>query len=220
MKNVGIVVGGSSGIGSAICSMLSQKYNIVNMSRRENILVDNIFMDVSDLYSVKSAFGMLNKNYSNVEFMIYCSGFVEPQGLLELDEDILRKTIDTNLIGAILCTKEFVKINKNNKNINKILYIASTAGTRPQPGWLAYASSKAGLINFSLTMNEELKDYNIKTYCISPGRCATPLREILAPNEDQTKIMQPEEIAEFVQYLICEDKILDGQNIINKKITR
>jgi len=88
---------------------------------------------------------------------------------------------------------------------------------RAQPGWSAYAASKAGLINFALTMAEELKSRQIKVYCLSPGRCATPLRRILAPNENPDSIMQPSEVADFVKYLLRRDKVLDNQIIVIKR---
>lgn len=216
MKNLAIVIGGSSGIGQAIIEELSKQYIVVNMSRSINRESNNIIMDVCNIGSVKNGFNTLIKNIGSPSVMVYCAGFVEPQGLLEISEYDWNKTIDTNLSGAFYCTKEFVKICDKNKE-SKIIYIASTSGTRPQVGWSAYSSSKAGLINFALTMSEELTPYGIKAYCVSPGRCATNLRRKLAPNENQDTIMQPLEVASFVSYLINSDNVLNGQNIIVKK---
>ena len=112
--------------------------------------------------------------------------------------------------------RECVKYMKTSGG--KILNVASTAGMTPRPGWLSYASSKAALISMSQTLTEELAEYNIKVYCISPGRCATDLRKKLAPDEDPTTIMQPEEVAEIIRRLIDPDEAcLDGQNIIIRK---
>ncbi len=100
----------------------------------------------------------------------------------------------------------------------QILNVASTAGSSARPGWLAYASSKAALISMSQTLSEELSEYGIRVYCISPGRCATELRKVLAPDEDPTTIMQPEHVGEVVNRLLSDDGIcLDGQNIVVRK---
>src|SRR5690606_33840484 len=100
----------------------------------------------------------------------------------------------------------------------KILNVASTAGSSARPGWLAYASSKAALISISQTLSEELSEYGILVYCISPGRCATELRKILAPDEDPSTIMQPEDVGDVVYHLLSDTGMcLDGQNIVVRK---
>jgi 3-oxoacyl-[acyl-carrier protein] reductase len=97
----------------------------------------------------------------------------------------------------------------------KILNVASTAGISARPGWLAYASSKAAVVSLSMTLAEELAGTGIKVYTISPGRCATELRRLLAPEEDQSTIMQPSQVAEVIAKLMDDaETTLDGQNII------
>jgi len=81
-----------------------------------------------------------------------------------------------------------------------------------RPGWSAYAASKAGLINFSETMAEELREYNIKVFTIAPGRTATDLRRRLAPSEDPKTIMQPDKIANIINFMLSEESdVIEGQ---------
>ncbi len=55
----------------------------------------------------------------------------------------------------------------------------------------------------------------MKIYTISPGRTATELRRKLAPDEDPSSIMQPEQVARVIATLMRDDELtLDGQNII------
>src|SRR5690554_5517625 len=109
MKRLAIVIGGSSGIGLSTLKKLSENFNIVNMSRREVDNCHNIIMDVTCEISVRNAFRVLKEVYGIPHIMVYCSGFVEPQGISEIDYDTWSKTIDTNLSGAFLCTQEFLK---------------------------------------------------------------------------------------------------------------
>ena len=208
-----IIIGGSSGIGKAIINNLKDDYSTINMSRHNY----DEFIDVTNYNVVKNTFDNIFTYNIDADILIYCAGFVKPQGIFELTPEMWNQTINTNLNGAYYCTQQFIKRNIGSNK--KIIYIASTAGTRPQVGWSAYAASKAALINFALTMHEELKAFNVQVYCIAPGRCATPLRQILAPTEDQTQIMQPNEVADFVRYIL-DDKsnVLCGQVITVKKI--
>ena len=48
------------------------------------------------------------------------------------------------------------------------------------PGWISYASSKATIISMSQTLTEELAEYGIKVYCISPGRCSTKIKKTVS----------------------------------------
>ena len=71
------------------------------------------------------------------------------------------------------------------------------------------------MISLSKTLADELRGYKIKVYCISPGRCATELRRILAPEEDPATIMQPEDVADVIANLLSSgENCLDGQDIV------
>jgi NAD(P)-dependent dehydrogenase (short-subunit alcohol dehydrogenase family) len=214
MQNL-IVIGGSSGIGKAICHKLKDDYQVINMSRRKNDEVENICCDVTKPESVKTAFNELKEKFGIPYGMFYVSGYVLPQSIWELDEATLYKTAETNLLGAFRCTKLFVSLN-NEKG--KIIYVSSTSALRPSAGWSAYASFKAGLIEFASCMSEELKP-NIKVYCVSPGRCNTPLRSMLNNTENKNKIMQADECAFTICQLLNDQGLLDGQNLIIRKIS-
>jgi len=71
------------------------------------------------------------------------------------------------------------------------------------------------VVSLSATLAEELAGSGIKIYTISPGRTATELRRKLAPDEDPTSIMQPEQVARVIRTLMSDDELtLDGQNIV------
>lgn len=210
-----IITGASRGIGYAIGKKLSENYQVINLSRTPIDEFISYKVDIRNPSEVEAVFKTIVKKYGTPSILVNNAGYVDPKGILAISYEEWLKTININLTGVFLCTKEFVKYTK--KTGGKIINIASTAGTRAQPGWSAYAAAKAGVINFSLTMAEELKNYYIKVYCLAPGRCATDLRRKLAPDEDQSKIMQPEDVAELVDYLVSKDKFIDGQTIVVKQ---
>ena len=155
-------------------------------------------------------------DFGSIDCLLNIAGYTDPQSLLLTSLDSFEKTYKVNVFSPFMLMRECVKYMKTNGG--KILNVASTAGMTPRPGWLSYASSKAAVISMSQTLTEELAEYNIKMYCVSPGRCATELRKKLAPDEDPTTIMQPKEVAEVIVRLIDpEEKCLDGQNIVIRK---
>lgn len=192
-----IVTGGSRGIGLAIC----RKSNGVSFSRTRSD--PWMYCDVTDSDSVKQAFARFLTDYGTPSALVNCAGTIEPQRIENMSLDDWNRMIDTNLNGALYCIREFLKYSDG-----PIVNISSTAGTRPSPMWSGYGASKAGLINLSLTLAEELKPR--KVYTLAPGRCATALRRKIAPDEDQSLIMQPQEVADFVDYLLRERPPLKG----------
>jgi 3-oxoacyl-[acyl-carrier protein] reductase len=219
-----VITGASRGIGKTLAIELSKHgANVVLASRdqsrmksfkdqlRGNWMIQKT--NVRDEQSVCNLIAAVMAKYGRIDVLINNAGFVEPVGLLETSLELWQQTIETNLTGCFLCTKETVKFMK--KTGGKIINIGSTAGLTARPGWSAYAASKAGVVNFSLTMAEELRANNIRVFCICPGRTATDLRKKLAPNEDPTTIMQPKAIVETIEYCISDAaNVLEGQPIL------
>lgn len=172
-------------------------------------------MEIKDIPSIIKE---VYDEYKSIDCLINIAGYTDPQPLLQTSIENLKTTYDINVFSLIILIKECVKYMRKNDKVSKILNVASTAGITPRPGWLSYASSKAAVIAVSQTLAEELAEYKIKVYTISPGRCATALRRKLAPNEDQSKIMQPQEVAQIISNLVNgKESCLDGQNIIIRK---
>lgn len=221
---VAIITGASRGIGAALVKGLSDSGIIVVLASRNkkqmqsvsNSLLNEysiVQTDVRDEMSVKNLVSYVYKKYKRIDVLVNNAGFVEPLSLLEMSKETWDNTIASNLTGTFLMTKEVVRIMK--KDGGKVINIASSAGLSSRPGWSAYAASKAAVINFSLTMAEELRDFNIQVYPICPGRTATDLRKKLAPNEDPTTIMQPSAVVDVVLFCLTDNaNTIEGQPIL------
>lgn len=227
-----VITGISSGIGRETAIQISrsgQFHHIALLGRNVNSIqetknqMENENIDVSiwevDLSKPEKIPEIINNIYAktlSIDCLLNIAGYTDPQPLLSTTLDNMVQTYTVNVFSPFVLIKECVKYMKWNGG--KILNIASTAGMTPRPGWLSYSSSKAAVISLSKTLTEELAEYGIKVYCISPGRCATKLRKRLAPNEDPSTIMQPVEVAEVICSLIADSEgCLDGQNIVVRK---
>jgi 3-oxoacyl-[acyl-carrier protein] reductase len=216
-----IVTGASQGIGEeAVRTFSRQGASMVLVARNEQKMVrigqelDAPYLicptDVRNEQSVSAMVAKTMQTFGRIDVLINNAGTVEPLGLLDMELSDWQEMIDTNLTGTFLCTRETVKYMK--KHGGRIINIASSAGLSPRPGWSGYAASKAGVINFSQTMAEELRIYKILVFCICPGRTATNLRRRLAPNEDPTTIMQPHAVVDTIAYCLSpEAHVLEGQ---------
>jgi 3-oxoacyl-[acyl-carrier protein] reductase len=230
-----IITGAGSGIGRSTAIDLSNRDifdTLVIIGKNEKNLDDTyesmnkeknikkIVYDLVDLEGVPNLVADIYKECNSIDCLLNIAGFADPQPLLNTTLYNMQYTYSINVFAPFMLIRECVKYMKNNKNGAKILNVASTAGSTPRPGWLSYSSSKASLISMSQTLSEELSEYNIKVYCISPGRCATALRKKLAPEEDPTSIMQPEDVSKIICNLVSDTECcLDGQNIVIRRKT-
>ena len=219
-----VITGASSGIGFKTAEITQELGATVvwasrNIEKDENVLralsekslVKNL--DVSKESSVVEFFDFVKDKHPKVDAIINCAGFVIPEVMYNTSLENWSKTIDINLTGTFLMSKYGTKLMKDKGG--KLINIASTAGLTPRPGWGAYAAAKSGVISLSTAISEELKDYNIKVYIICPGRTATPLRTILAPDEDPTTIMQPKAVSDFIVMCLNDvANVIEGQPLI------
>lgn len=228
-----VITGIGSGIGRSVAVELSKRNQYDNYSllgrNIESIkdtiqimkqygtrCIDYYEIDLADIYKIPDIINSIAEKYGSIDALYNIAGYTDPQPLLGTSIESFELTYRVNVFAPFVLMKEVAKNMKTNGG--KILNVASTAGMTPRPGWLSYASSKASVIAMSETLTAELAEYGIKVYCVSPGRCATKLRTRLAPDEDQTTIMQPEEVAEVVCNLMSiNESCLDGQNIIIRK---
>lgn len=227
MSKTMIITGATSGIGFATFKYMLEKYpdnkfaligrSVKELESFKSSSVRVYEFSLENLEQIPSLIDKIYADFGRIDYLFNIAGYTDPASLLETTIENLQKTYNVNVFAPIILMRECVKYMKLN-NESKILNVASTAGITPRPGWLSYASSKAAVVSINSTLSQELAEYGIKMYCISPGRCATALRRKLAPEEDQSKIMQPIDVAKVIYNLMNEDECcLDGQNIVVRK---
>jgi NAD(P)-dependent dehydrogenase (short-subunit alcohol dehydrogenase family) len=231
MGKVAVITGASQGIGRATAIRLSQEPDITGLAliarsgarlaeTREAIgpgtEVELYPYDLAHLDGIPDLVRSIHARFGTIDALCNIAGYAEPKALLDTTTENVVRTYTINVMAMIVLIREAVRAMQHHPA--KILNVASTAGITSRPGWLAYASSKAAVVSLSSTLADELAGSGIKVYTISPGRCATELRRVLAPEEDMSTIMQPEEVADVIAKLLDDsESILDGQNIIVRK---
>lgn len=228
-----VITGIGSGIGRSVAIELSRrKYydkfallgrnvesiqDTIKIMKANGVNIISFYpVDLSEPEKLPSIIKEINEKEGDISALYNIAGYTDPQPLLGTSLESFELTYKVNVFSPFVLMRECTKYMKETGG--KILNVASTAGMTPRPGWLSYASSKSSVIAMSQTLTSELAEYGIMVYCVSPGRCATKLRKRLAPDEDPTTIMQPEEVAMIICNLMNPDECcLDGQNIVIRK---
>ncbi len=231
MGKVAVITGASQGIGRATAIRLAREPAFTGMALVArnadgleatraaidgSIEVELYPYDLADLEGIPNLVRSIRQRFGTIDALCNIAGYAEPKALLDTTTENVVRPYTINVMALIVHIRESVRAMLPHPA--KILNVASTAGITSRPGWLAYASSKAAVVSLSSTLADELAGSGIKVYTISPGRCATELRRVLAPEEDMSTIMQPEEVADVIAKLLDDsESILDGQNIIVRK---
>jgi 3-oxoacyl-[acyl-carrier protein] reductase len=224
-----VITGASQGIGRAAAIRMSREPDVgtvVLIARnaagleataaameRDGKQVELIPYDLMDLDGIPDLVRRIHDQYGSIDTLLNIAGYADPQSLLDTEIDNIVKTYTVNVFAMLVLIREVARYMYDRPA--KILNVASTAGITSRPGWLAYASSKAAVVSLSATLADELAGSGIRIYSISPGRTATELRRKLAPEEDPSSIMQPDQVADVIAQLMSDSEItLDGQNIV------
>lgn len=211
-----IITGSSRGLGAEIGREASKRnYMYYGMSRFSDI-------DVGNYSQVKSYFDDLKLCLFGYEdncpiALINNAGICKVGSILEMECQDWNEQININLNSIFYCCKEYINLCRELNCKGKIINIASTAGTGARPGRAAYAASKAAVINFSLSLSEEIRDYGMKVYCIAPGAFDSQLRREIAPDDNFDEMLKPDEIAKFIMDIVEDGKFLDNQIIFTRR---
>lgn len=201
MKLVGksaVVTGGSRGIGKAIAEALAAAgAQVALLARSESALhavADGIEAeggqalvvpaDVVDEGSVSAAFSSIYSAWNSVDILVNNAGVQGPIGPLHaVDEEQWWKSIEINLKGCFLCSKQVIPHMMAQRG-GKIINLSGGGAVSPRPFFSAYSASKAAIVRLTETLAAEVRDHRIDVNAIAPGAVNTEmLKQRLAAGE-------------------------------------
>jgi 3-oxoacyl-[acyl-carrier protein] reductase len=194
---------------------LEQTKSLMEKRADKEILIYD--QDITKYDEVKDIIDSTYRRFGRIDALLNIAGYAKPCPFLDIPIDMFKLTFEVNVFAMFNMTQCVVRYMKETGGV--IVNIASTSGSTPRPGWLPYAASKSAVIGFSRTLAQEVKDFNIKIFNLSPGRCATAMRAIVKPGEDQANIMKPESVADMISFFVDHpDCNIDGQDIIIRQL--
>ena len=223
-KNV-FISGATGGIGSAIADSLAKtKCNIFltgsNMEKLESIAasLQKYGVDVQygrgDLRKSEDIYSLIEQartRMSRIDILVNAAG-VFPNGLLlECQDADFDEAISVNLKAPFLFSKYFAADMVSSK-WGRIINIGSSSAYTGFKGTSIYCATKHALLGLSRSLQDELKQHNVRTYCISPSSTKTAMA-LGTPNQDYSTFLDPEDIAEYVTFVIAFDSQIISDEI-------
>ncbi len=230
-----IVTGGSAGIGLAIARRLGAdgaRVSICGRSRErlqssseelaaQGVDVFGVECDVQDPDAVQSYVAEVVDRFGRVDILVNNASANEPTPLQDPDDTAWQRNIRTGLDGAYYCT---TRVLPHMPDGGRLVYIASVTAKFGVPGSSGYCAAKHGLLGLVRSVALELAPRKITANAVCPGWVETDLartvmqrvadrlgrgfadtRERLLRQVPLGEIIQPEEVAALVSYLVSTD---------------
>ncbi|OGD53157.1 hypothetical protein A3K80_04470 [Candidatus Bathyarchaeota archaeon RBG_13_38_9] len=225
---VALVTGAARGIGNAISKLyVREGAKIVlnyNKSEREAIALAEemgeisksillVKADVSKIDEVRQMVQKTIERFHQIDILVNNAGILVPEVFLESTEDTWDKTMDINLKGAYLCTKEVAPIMLKQEK-GKIINISSICGLSEKSALrnTAYVVSKTGMLGLTRSLAVNLGP-KINVNAICPGLTDTEMAAALGPERIKAgieesllkRIGKPEDIANAALFLASDE---------------
>ncbi|AXC16388.1 Oxidoreductase, short-chain dehydrogenase/reductase family (plasmid) [Acidisarcina polymorpha] len=183
--NTIFITGGGSGIGRALAEALHKLGNKVIISGRRaghlaetteaNPGMESIELDVSYPESIRRAAEVLVVKYPALNVLINNAGIMEIDDASTLiDDDLISRTITTNLMGPIRLTGALVEHMKKQESAT-ILIVSSVLGFTPMAMTAVYSSTKAALHSYSQSLRFKLRHTSVRVLEVIPPWVRTEL---------------------------------------------
>jgi 3-oxoacyl-[acyl-carrier protein] reductase len=149
-------------------------------------------------------------------------GAAEPIEFRNLDamtEEFWSLIVSTNLVGPFRCARAAAPALRQSRGA--IINTASVAGLGRRGSSIAYAASKAGLINLTKSLARALAP-DVRVNAVAPGLIETPWTEKWSEDRRRStfsrtllaRLGQPQEIAEAMLFLAAGAAYMTGETIV------
>jgi NAD(P)-dependent dehydrogenase (short-subunit alcohol dehydrogenase family) len=141
--------------------------------------------------------------------------------LVETDLDLVRKTLDTNVVAALGWVQEVHRRSMGERG-GAIVNVASLAGLRQASMIGAYGMSKAALVHLTQQLAAELAPA-VRVNAVAPAVVRTRFATVMYENREEQvaasfplrRLGVPEEVAGVVAFLLTDEAAwITGQTVV------
>lgn len=204
---VAIITGSSRGIGKSVAEVFAREgakivvnYNVsesgalavVNEIQKKGGQAVPVKADVSNVEDVKRLVRTSVDKFGRIDILVNNAGVMFVDDFLVANEEAWDKTMDINLKGAYLCSKEVAPVMLRQKR-GKIIMMSSNSGLYHPSAmrFVEYVTSKAGMNGLTKALALRLGPY-ITVNAICPGYIKT---EMVAHDDSEIERKVIEETA-------------------------
>ncbi|MFL9503596.1 SDR family NAD(P)-dependent oxidoreductase [Rhodopseudomonas palustris] len=222
-----LITGGNSGIGLATAKLFVTEGARVTITGRDRARLDAaadelgaqalaVEADVTDIAAIEKAVARAAERFGKLDIVFANAGIPGATPLGGTSLAAFEQVIRTNLTAVFFTVQAALPYLNDGASIILNGSVISVLGN---PGFAAYAASKAGLRGMARVMASELSPRNIRVNVVAPGGARTPIWKDAAPTDQAMavleqriaaatplgRIAEPEHIAKTVLFLASDD---------------
>ena len=222
-----LITGATGGLGKEIakefakngCNLFLTGRNNEKLSSLKNELENDVSeikidfedADLSDADEIQKLIEKVKGAFSNIDILVNCAGVFPVKLLSDSTVEDFENCFSVNVKAAFVLCKEFSQ-GMISKKWGRIVNIASSSAYAGFKNTSIYCSSKHALLGLSRSLHSELKEYNVRTFCVSPCSIKTPMGKSVTGQNYET-FLNPNEIAELIVHLVSFDNEMISQEI-------
>ena len=227
-----LITGATGGLGKQIAIELAKKNCNLFLTARQNKKLQKLNDELEktnknnlikykqcNLQETEELDDLIQKirdEFSSIDILVNCAGIFPVSSISQSTLEQYDSCMNLNVRVPFVLSKEFSKDMMKNR-WGRIVNIASSGAYNGLKNTAIYRSSKHALLGLSRSLHNELKEFNVRTFCISPGPIKTDMGKDIVkkenPNENYDTFMKPNEIAEFIIFAISFDNNLISSEV-------
>ena len=211
-----LVTGASKGIGRVIAEQLAADgYDLALVGRdtaslkevkeavteNPDIKAISIEADLSDINSCSRIVEETVKAFGGLDLLVNCAGLSHKGSFTTVTPEEWDRIFAVNARAPFFISQAALPyLKRSEKPI--VINVASVVGFKGYADQSVYSSSKHALTGFTKVFAKEVQPFGIRVHLISPGGVATEMVKKMRPDINADELIQPEEIAEIVHFLV------------------
>jgi 3-oxoacyl-[acyl-carrier protein] reductase len=211
---IALITGAGRGIGKAIALLLaqsgcrivlagrtvSQLKEVQQQIQNANGTAIAVPTDLTSDEAIENLVAESRRAFGSVDILVNNAGWGKRAPVIKANFEDWDRTFRVNLRAPMMLARELLP-EMIAKGEGAVINIGSISGKSGEASGAAYSASKFGLIGFTQSLYEEVRERGIKVAVILPGFVDTPL---IPPNRqlDRSKMIQANDIAHAVYYVL------------------
>ena len=244
-----IITGGAQGIGRAYCLRFAEEgANVAcvdlridqakQVAKEINDASDAgqaraiaLEVDITSESECESMASEVSAEFGSIDVLINNAALYYDQDIMDQSIDYMRKVLEINLIGQLICSRAVLPAMKSQGG-GSIINIASTAAyplpLPPMPfetfSTNAYGLSKSGMIYMTKMMSRQAGQDGIRVNAIAPGVTMSEATKKIVPQfaldglkagSPLNTTLEPDDLTGTAVYLASEDsRLMTGQTLV------
>jgi short-subunit dehydrogenase len=209
-----LVTGAGRGIGKAIALSLARSGCRLVLSSRTTAQLEEVQQEIqrsggtaavvaADLArdeNIEQLVAETRRALGGIDFLINNAGWGKRAPVVRATVEDIDQTLRLNLRAPMLLAKHLVPAMIE-RGGGAVVNIGTVSGKSGEANGAAYSASKFGLIGFTQSLYEEVREHGIKVAVILPGFVDTPM---IPPVKhlDRSKMIQADDVAQTVLYVL------------------